>query len=204
MAANREIELKYALTETEYRRLRRGLRNPSTVRFTNTFFDTPNRVLRKKGIGCRIRWIPGKPAILTVKHGGGTKGGLHRRQEIESSIPASRARRILSGKAPLSSLAGSEPMRVLLRLVGAKAVAALTRLGSLATSRTKFKFSGLTGELNRCRLGRAYFHELEVESDRPKEADRLTRSLLEARGIPIRPESRTKLGRFFASLARRG
>ena len=91
-------------------------------------------------------------------------------------------------------------MKALLKLVGEKAVARLRPLGGLSTSRTKFRFSGLTGELDRCRLGGTYFHELEVESTRPSAADQKTRAWLTSLGVPIRPETRTKLARFFASL----
>lgn len=195
-----EIELKYALTAVEHRRLKASLKRSQTSRFTNTFFDTPTTLLRKKHIGCRLRTEPGKAAILTVKHGGATKGGLHRRTEIECEVPAATARRIIAGKASLATLSETEPVKALLKLVGPEAVASLYRLGSLSTARTKFKFLGLVGELDACRLGRTAFHELEVESHRPKQADALTRGWLEKRGIAVRPEGRTKLGRFFESL----
>ncbi len=198
-----EIELKYALTVSEYRRLRAGLGRSKTSRFTNTFFDTPSFLLRKKHIGCRLRTAPGKAATLTVKHGGGTKGGLHRRTEIECEVSTLLARRIIAGKASLAELSDTEPIKALLKLTNPQAVASLSRLGSLTTARTKFKFLGLVGELDACRLGRASFHELEVESHRPKQADALTRGWLEKRGIAVRPEGRTKLGRFFESLNKR-
>lgn len=197
-----EIELKYALTAGEYRCLRAGLTRSHTSRFTNTFFDTPKFLLRKKHIGCRLRTAPGKPAILTVKYGGGSEGGLHRRTEIECEVSAATARKIIAGKSSIASLDATAPLKALLKLVGAKSVGSLKRLGSLKTARTKFKFLGLVGELDACRLGRTSFHELEVESHRPKRADALTRGWLEKRGVAVRPESRTKLGRFFESLKR--
>lgn len=195
-----EIELKYALTEAEYRRLRRRFPQAPTLRFTNYFFDTPKGTLRQHGIGCRIRWIPGRAAILTVKHGGGSRGGLHRRIEVEVSVPPKKAKALLSKKGKLASLAPTEPVRALLKLVGESTVEKLILLGGLQTARTKIRFQGLTGELDRCRVAGSYFHELEVESDRPRTADRKSRQWLETFKIPARPETQTKLGRFFASL----
>jgi uncharacterized protein YjbK len=202
MAKDQEIELKYAVTEAEYRRLRRRIRNGSTRRFTNHFFDTPDCLLRKRGIGCRLRVVPGRGAVLTVKHGGASRGGLHRRIEIEASVPEALGRRVARGLAPFAALPECAPVRRLLELVGEKELSRLERLGSLTTSRTTFRFKGLTGELDRCLLRGQYFHELEVESSTPKKADLLSRAWLEGAGIPVRPEARTKLGRFFSGLKR--
>lgn len=201
VAKHREIELKYCLTETEYRRLRRQVKG-KTSRFTNTFFDTPELALKKAGIGCRIRRVSDGPAYFTVKHGGGTRKGVHSRIEIESGVSPAKAARLVRGASPLASLRGTEQISTLERLVGKKVVEALRPLGSLATSRTKFRFSGLVGELDRCRLGRSFFHELEVESQAPAAADKKARALLETLGIPARPDPTTKLARFFAHLRR--
>lgn len=199
MSSKRETELKFSLTAAEHQRLSSSV-GGRTLLFTNTFFDTKDFALRKAGIGCRIRSIPGRRSILTVKFGGSYRKGVHVRGEIESFVEEKRANRIVSGRVPLASLSRTAPLRKLKRLIGAEAIGNLKRLGSLSTARTTFPLDSLKGELDACRLKSKRFFELEVESSRPERARNLAAALLRAHRIPLRPEKRSKLSRFFASL----
>jgi len=51
----------------------------------NIYFDTPQRALAKTGIGLRLR-SDGKHWLQTAKGGGGSRAGLHQREEIEFAV----------------------------------------------------------------------------------------------------------------------
>lgn len=83
-----EIELKLALAERDQRNfLRHPLLRQATgrqsFRLVNLYYDTPDLVLRQRGIGLRLR-AQGKLWLQTVKCAGQDMGGLSARPEWET------------------------------------------------------------------------------------------------------------------------
>jgi triphosphatase len=87
-----EIELKLAIARHDVSRFRRSgtLKSaaqgrPVTRTLHNIYFDTPERELAARGMALRLR-KSGRRWIQTFKCGGGSDGGLHLRDEFESTV----------------------------------------------------------------------------------------------------------------------
>ena len=57
-------------------------------------------------------------------------------------------------------------------------------------------------ELDRFKMFDKKFYELEVETSKPREADKLVRVMFEKYGIPYLPITKSKLGRFIENWKR--
>lgn len=202
MAANLEKELKYHLDKESYARLIRVCR-ASVVkrdRYVNYYFDDPKLGLRRRRFGFRLRTIHGKKPKLTLKFPAKTPARLPRgfkvRHEYEEEIPVAKARALLGGKVTVLDLTAS-PIRQLKRYFSDDYLASLVILGSMKTHRTLATLPGkFSIEIDRCEMFGKFFYELELETDRPKAADRAVRELLKANGIAYRPVAESKLARF--------
>jgi triphosphatase len=85
----REIELKLRLPSSQGRRLQLhpllSGRRPQKYRLLNTYYDTPDLDLRRRGIALRLRRKGWSLWLMTVKGGGDTgSGGLAQRNEWEA------------------------------------------------------------------------------------------------------------------------
>jgi inorganic triphosphatase YgiF len=120
-----ELEIKLRLPPEALGKLRRlslpgavASQRPATRRLRAVYFDTPDFALRRAGFALRVR-REGPRWIQSLKGGGGSAAGLHRRLEWESRVPrceidvrllpqdgpgaAARSRKISDALAPLFS-----------------------------------------------------------------------------------------------------
>lgn len=81
-----EIEIKLALAPGDAAAVRRhpllAGQRPRRTQLLNTYYDTPDLELRRAGLALRLR-RSGRRWLQTLKGGGGSGGGLHRRDEWE-------------------------------------------------------------------------------------------------------------------------
>lgn len=89
-----EIELKLAIAPEHVDRLARipmlksAARGRAVTRNVySIYYDTPELILREQGAALRLRRV-GKRWIQTLKSGGRVEGGLHQRDELETTLPA--------------------------------------------------------------------------------------------------------------------
>lgn len=89
----REIELKFALSEAEVKRLlalpELRDRTARRERLISTYYDTPDFALRNAGFGLRVRRI-GRRSVVTLKTTNHASAGLHTRRELEQPFAARR------------------------------------------------------------------------------------------------------------------
>lgn len=88
-----EIELKYlASKETAgaiFKELSPQLKDERKIRMHAVYFDTPARDLRKVHVAVRVRREDGA-FVATAKWGGGSSDGLHKREEVNVTLPISK------------------------------------------------------------------------------------------------------------------
>lgn len=89
-----EIELKLAIDPGQARKLGRlplirdgATGRTSTRKMHSVYYDTPERDIMRGGAGLRLR-REGTRWVQTLKGGGAAEGGLHRRTEFETRVPA--------------------------------------------------------------------------------------------------------------------
>ena len=105
-----EVELKLLLDAVDFARIgrtgtvsraRRGRGRYGTLH--TIYYDTPEQLLRRNRVVLRLR-RSGRRWIQTVKGAGGEIGGLHRREEIEWSVPAGELNLELLADTPFAKL----------------------------------------------------------------------------------------------------
>ena len=201
VAKNTEIELKYALVESEYKKLLRYFlpQRPSIERQKNVYFDTPTSALRKKRYALRIRVSDNAKAKLTLKHPKKvkTKGprAVKIRAEHECPIPLPKAQKIQRGRLAFDVIAGLKPVQIVTKAFKRMPLADLKPVGIVSTRRRNFKWNGMELTLDAFVINGHRFWELEVETEAPVTTDRLLQSFLHERSIPVRTDVPSKYGR---------
>jgi len=197
-----EKELKYLLTKKEYDALMRACRQDilKSVDQTNFYFDNQSLQLRKKRIGLRVRIENASKCTLTVKEPSKLRSTklpkLKIRKEWESRLSLATAKSLVKGKTSIASL-NSKPIRVLKNHFSKEQLKKVSPLGSVKTSRTFVMADHKTLlEIDKYKMFKKKFYELEVETHQPVIADAVVRSLLKKHGISYRPITKSKLGRF--------
>lgn len=103
-----ETELKLAMSPVALRRLMRSplwsvwRTDDLRLRLHTLYFDTPEGILARAGLALRVRRV-GRQWLQTVKGGGGSVGGLHRRLEVEAAVGGPRPE---LAKVPAALLGG--------------------------------------------------------------------------------------------------
>jgi len=199
---NSESELKYSLTAKEFKTLKKHLSSfaHDSKRQINHYFDSVNLNLKRKKIGLRIRITKKKAPILTVKfpkpHKTPNLAALKVRYEYEEPISNQDAQRVLRGGKGIHDLKAT-PVRILKQKVAQKYLDQLVKLGTLKNHRTTYKYThGLILELDQFTYFGKTFHELEIETSKPNQADLKIRELFRNLKIKYRPEKQSKLARF--------
>jgi triphosphatase len=92
--AGQEIELKLAIDPAEAGKLGRlpliresAVGRAVTRKMHSVYYDTPEHDLKHAGAGLRLR-REGARWVQTLKSGGSVEAGLHRRNEVETRVPA--------------------------------------------------------------------------------------------------------------------
>ncbi|MCB0404103.1 MAG: CYTH domain-containing protein [Bdellovibrionales bacterium] len=205
-----EKELKYGLTESEYKTVLRSLRShiKSREEQDNYYLDNPRLRLRSKKIGLRVRITNRRHATLTLKQSFSPTGksgprALKVRKEWEYALPLGAARAVLRDPQKVLRLNNRIPiiLRQQIKRNHWEKLAVLGCLSNLrytATPDPRFKV-----ELDHYKLFSKNYYEIELESTRPKEADRWLRAWLHGKGIELHPRRTSKLRRFLLELKKR-
>lgn len=200
--AELETELKFSLTQEQYRTVHKWLADTGatlTRNFTNHYFDTPECVLRERGYGLRLRVYPHDQTILTLKgpDQSGGEAGLSVRAEWEEKVDPSLASECIHGRRHLESFNGTRPWLELEKRLRGPELVRLGCLGGLSTRRISARRDGFQVELDACTVGSHDFFELEIESPAVDRARTWVTVLFVDLDIPLLPSRITKLGRFF-------
>lgn len=197
-----EKELKYLLTKKDYDTLVRACRKKvvGLVTQTNFYFDDSSLSLRSKRVGLRVRIENNKHCTLTVKEPSNLRSKkvpkLKIRKEWESRLSLQAAKKLISGKVPIHSLK-SKPIQILKTHLSWEQLIHISPLGSLKTTRTFVLADKSTLlEIDKFKMFKKKFYELEVETNHPSHTDKVVRTLFKKHGISYRPITKSKLGRF--------
>jgi inorganic triphosphatase YgiF len=195
-----EIELKLSFPPAALRKLGahplvKGSARQVTRKLHTVYYDTPSLDLWRHGVALRVRRA-GRRWVQTVKGGGGVRGGLHRRMEIESEIagPQPDLARVREGE--LASVFASPQVRGQLRpvfITEFNRSSRLLELGGDTTVEASIDSGGIRG------AGRTEaVNELELEL-KSGEASRLyDLALALLKDVPLAIENRSKAERGFA------
>ncbi len=200
---NLEKELKYLLDKRSYTKLINSVRPfiREQIRQDNCYFDTPNLILRKNRYGLRIRISNGRKAFVTFKAPAKFPSHSVRsfkvRQEWETQIPLSKAKLIVAGKVCITTLR-IKPIQILKKHVKKEDLQKIFYIGAVKTLRTVAESPDeLAWEIDKFKMFKKKFYELEVETENPRETDRMVRYFLAMNHISCIPSDKSKLGRFF-------
>ena len=172
-----EIELKLLITRRllhrvlVHRTVRRCGRGPSrSEALRSVYFDTPGFDLRRKGIALRLR-RKGGGWVQTVKGGGSSALGLHRREEFEWKLPREALDLDVLERTPYRKLFDASLRR---RLRPAFATAFRRTAVDLAIGRrTRAELALDVGEIRAGRRREA-IAEVEIELSRGEPRDLVT------------------------------
>ena len=162
-----EIEVKFNLPDAEtFHRLQAveslaglALAAQQIKQVHDTYLDTPARAILSAGYACRRR-EQGDEMLITVKQLGGAQGALHRREELEVTLPADQAP---------AAWPDSPARDKVLAIIGAQSLAPLFDLHQTRTVRTIARDGQPVAELSlddvHVKVGEHehIYQELEVE-----------------------------------------
>ncbi|MBI3527731.1 MAG: CHAD domain-containing protein [Betaproteobacteria bacterium] len=199
-----EIEIKLSVEPEHARRLwgvlkRHPHRKPASRRLFSAYYDTPDRRLQSGGVALRLR-REGKRWIQTVKSAGIAAGGLHRRAEHETEVPAQLPNFPAMIEAGFGKLVADKQTREALQ------VAFTTEFRRSSTLIRPRAGTIIEVSLDRGAIAaggrRDPICEVELEL-KAGETDALFDLALEiARGLPVRLDNRSKAQRGYALAAR--
>lgn len=113
-----EVELKFAIDAGARERIARSPAlagaKPVRKRVVTQYFDTPDELLRRRGMALRLRRL-GSRWIQSLKGGGEVRGGLHARGEWEFERPDASIDLSLFAATPLARLPGARELHRRLR-----------------------------------------------------------------------------------------
>ncbi len=155
----------------------------------NTYFDTPDLLLRRRGISLRLRRIMGSSGVFTLKGASTVQDGWHSKEELE--VDAGDATSILELRD-----AG------ILERLGDVQLSDLGPICSFETERRVFELEGV-GELSldRVRINNGddvidEFEELELEVRQEASEEQLQRVSMTLRGMrDLEPSALSKSAR---------
>jgi uncharacterized protein YjbK len=118
------------------------------------------------------------------------------RHEFEEAIRMQSAKAIIKGKKKVIELK-AQPIKVLKKAFPRNHLDLVYPLGAVETVRTIAKLpKSIEIELDTFKMFGKRFYELEVETEKPKSADKAVRNLFRENKIPYHPITKSKLGRF--------
>lgn len=182
MITHQEVELKFVLSESDYKALMEALGGETQLfqrEQRNQYFDTQSGELQSQKIMLRARFEGGR-TILTVKESATRKGALFSCRETEKEVEQE------SWKAELQNFV--QPLEL---------QAPLVLVGEMKNLRTAFSWNGLELLLDRTQVtqDRVDF-ELECETDKPDLANEILLNLFKELGIPVVEQKQSKYRRF--------
>lgn len=195
-----EVELKLRVSPADYARLARhpalqGGEAPELHRLYAVYFDTAQHGLWRAGLALRVR-RDGALWTQTLKGAGSAEAGLHRRIELEATVPGPRPDLDVYGPGPwterlVAALAG-EPLHRVCVTQFTRSTRTLHRLPDAvieaSLDRGEIRAAGRREPL--CEL------ELELKAGPPAALYELALELLDA--FPVAAEQRSKAERGYA------
>lgn len=203
MLDHQELELKWALTATDHRRLLELLtasyRAPQLLAQENRFYDTADRRLRTQRMNIRIRQ-ENERFILTCKQKSTathTADGLSSHHEWEDALPANLVAGMAQPDAAWSAaLPVPEPVRMAL------AGQPLQALGGFGNQRHEWRVARDGIEEVLCldctTIGERLDYELEIETSDPVVSAAYWRDCFGRWQIPVVVQPLTKFARYLA------
>lgn len=198
--ASTEVELKLRVSPADYARLARhpalqGGEAPEAHRLYAVYFDTAEHGLWRAGLALRVR-RDGALWTQTLKGAGSAEAGLHRRIELEATVPGPRPDLDVYGPGPwterLVAALGGKPLRRVCVTRFTRSTRMLRRLPETlieaSLDRGEIRADGRREPL--CEL------ELELKAGPPVALYELALELLNA--FPVAAEQRSKAERGYA------
>jgi len=195
-----ELEIKLRLPPEALGRLRRlrlpgavAGQRPATRRLRAVYFDTPDFALRRSGFALRVR-REGPRWIQSLKGGGGSAAGLHRRLEWESPVPRCEVNPGLLPQNGPGSVARSRKVRDSLQPLFVSDIFRRTRLLTFDNGE-RVEFALDRGEIRAGdQVEQVCEIELELKAGAPGRLFEVGLALV--RGLPVRlePESKAERG----------
>jgi inorganic triphosphatase YgiF len=170
-----EVEAKFVIPDpSAFRRLKTRKRlagftlgERNVLRVQDTYLDTKDRALMTAGMACRVRRQSDGQLLLTLKAMNAATAAIHRRRELEISLPADES----GSKGIFKARAWPEgPLRArILQVVGRKRLTRLATIRQRRTIRSVSKAGNTVALLSlddvqvRTGSGAERFSEIEVE-----------------------------------------
>jgi len=195
-----ELEIKLRLPPESLGRLGRvslpgavAGQRPATQRLRAVYFDTPDLAVRRSGFALRVR-REGPRWIQSLKGGGGSAGGLHRRLEWESPVPRSE---IDPGLLPHNGPGSVARSRKVRDALGPLFMTDITRRRRMLVFENgdRVEFSLDRGEIRSASAAAPVCEiELELKAGAPLRLYDVARALVRELPVRLEPDSKAERG----------